>query len=163
MILIGRNHLREISDAAEAAYPAECCGLLIGVLRPNGDVEVTRVAPSRNLCKAPSRFEIDPQLWIDVTRAHPGQPTRVMGLYHSHPDASAQPTAIDLEAAWGEDLVWLIVAVVGDGKPPGQAIHVTAHIRDNGGRPCRPVDVRTTDWGPSPVRDVPPNARSETP
>lgn len=163
MILIGRNHLREISDAAEAAYPAECCGLLIGVLRPNGDVEVTRVAPSRNLGKAPNRFEIDPQLWVDATRAHPGRPTRVVGLYHSHPDASAQPTAIDLEAAWGEDLVWLIVAVAGDGKPPGQAIHVTAHILDHDGRQFRPLDLRTTDWGPYPVRDVPPNARSETP
>jgi proteasome lid subunit RPN8/RPN11 len=160
VILIGRAELRRIADAAEAAYPRECCGLLVGTQHQNGDIEITRVLPSRNLGKRPDRFEIDPQLWVDAARAYRGGATRVVGLYHSHPDGPAQPSAVDLEAAWGEELVWLIVSVAGDGQGPGQAVHVTAHILDHGGRQFRELAFRTTDWKPYPVRTLP-EERSE--
>src|SRR5690606_22864294 len=111
--------------------------------------------PSRNLGKARDRFEIDPQLWVDLTRAHRGGPMRVVGLYHSHPDGPAQPSAIDLEAAWGEELAWLIVAVAGDTEKPPQAVQITAHLLDHGGRQFRELPLRTTDWHPNPVRALP--------
>jgi len=160
MIILGREHLRQIADAAEAAYPRECCGLLAGKPRPNGDIEVVRVHPSANLGKRPDRFEIDPRLWVDLSRAHGKGPLKVVGLYHSHPDRPAQPSATDLEAAWGEELVWIIVSVAGPGDaaaepaPRPQAVHLTAHILDHGGRQFREVDLRTTDWQPYPTRDV---------
>ena len=154
MIVVGRAELRQIVDAAEAAYPAECCGLLIGLQHKNGVLEVRRVAPSRNLGKARDRFEIDPQLWVDITRAHRAGPTRIVGLYHSHPDGPAQPSAVDLEAAWGEELVWVIVSVAGDGKA-GQAVHVTAHMLDYGGRQFRDIPLRTSDWHPNFTRALP--------
>lgn len=159
MIVVGRAELRQIVDAAEAAYPNECCGLLIGVQHKNGVHEVKRVAASRNLGKAPNRFEIDPQLWVDVTRAHRAGPTRVVGLYHSHPDGPAQPSAIDLEAAWGEELVWLIVSVSGEGGKPAQAVHVTAHMLDHGGRQFREIPLRTGDWHPNYTRVLPDDTR----
>ncbi len=159
MILIDRAELRRIVDAAEAAYPGECCGLLVGVQRPNGDIEVRRAIASRNLAKGPDRFEIDPQLWVDVTRAHRGGPQRVVGLYHSHPDRPAQPSAIDLEAAWGEELIWIIVSVAGGEDARGQAVHVTAHVLDHGGRQFRELPLRTSDWGPYPVRALPDDGR----
>lgn len=155
MILIDRAQLRHIADLAEAAYPGECCGLLLGILRDDGDVDVARAVPSRNLGKSPGRFEIDPQLWVDLTRAHRGGALRVVGLYQSHPDGPAQPSAVDLEAAWGEDLVWLIVSVDGGGQRPAQAVHVTAHRLDYGGRQFRAIPLRTTDWTPYPVRRLP--------
>ena len=161
MIILGREHLRQIADAAEAAYPRECCGLLAGKPRPNGDIEVVRVHPSANLGKRPDRFEIDPRLWVDLSRAHGKGPVRVVGLYHSHPDRPAQPSATDLEAAWGEDLVWIIVSVAGPGNvhagetvPKPQAVHMTAHLLDHGGRQFRAVELRTDDWQPYPTRDM---------
>lgn len=156
MIILGRDHLRRIADEAEAAYPRECCGLLAGRVRPNGDIEVVRVHPSANLGKQPDRFEIDPRLWVDLSRALGKGPTKVVGLYHSHPDKPAQPSAVDLEAAWGEELIWVIVSVAGAseaGKAP-QAVHVTAHILDHGGRQFRPVELRTDDWHPYPAREA---------
>ena len=159
MIILGREHLRQIADAAEAAYPRECCGLLAGKPRPNGDIEVVRVHPSANLGKRPDRFEIDPRLWVDLSRAHGKGPVRVVGLYHSHPDKPAQPSATDLEAAWGEELVWIIVSVAGpkdsqadESAPRAQAVHVTAHLLDHGGRQFRAVELRTDDWQPYPTR-----------
>jgi proteasome lid subunit RPN8/RPN11 len=150
MILIARAQLKEIMDAAEQAYPRECCGLLVGHGRPAGEIEVVRVARSENFGKARDRFEIDPRLWVDLTRALRGSPQRVVGLYHSHPDRAAQPSAVDLEAAWAEELIWLIVAV-----EAGQAVHVSAHVLDHGGRQFRRLELRTTDWAPWPIRPDP--------
>lgn len=170
MIILARDHLRQIADAAEAAYPRECCGLLSGRPRANGDIEVVRVHPSANLGKSPERFEIDPRLWVDLSRALGKGPTRVVGLYHSHPDRPAQPSAADLEAAWGEELVWVIVSVAGGGAsgpgeaaPRAQAVHVTAHILDHGGRQFRAMELRTDDWHPIPVRELPGPPRGDGP
>lgn len=161
MIVVGRDVLREVIEAAEAAYPGEACGLLVGRQRPNGTVDVMRAHPSANLGKARDRFEIDPRLWVELARAHGRGPIKVVGLYHSHPDAPAQPSAIDLEAAWGEELVWLIVSVAAGEGGDGQAIHVTAHILDHGGRQFRELPLRTADWHPYPVRPVPEEAKPE--
>lgn len=162
MITIAREALRQIVDAAEAAYPGECCGLIVGRMLPNGTVEALRAHPSANLRKQDKQFEIDPRLWVDLARALGRGPLKVVGLYHSHPDGPAQPSAIDLEAAWGEELVWLIVSVAGapaegDGEKParGQAVQVTAHILDHGGRQFRELPLRTADWHVSPSREVP--------
>lgn len=160
MIVIGRDVLRQVIDAAEGAYPGECCGLLVGRPHPNGTVEITRAHASANLGKAPDRFEIDPRLWVDLARALGKGPAKVVGLYHSHPDRPAQPSAVDLEAAWGEELVWIVVSVAaGEGSPDqtrrGQAIHVTAHVLDHGGKQFRELPLRTADWHPYPVRSLP--------
>ena len=168
MIVIPRDVLRQIVAAAEAAYPAECCGLLAGRPRPNGTIDVIRAHPSDNLGKAPDRFEIDPRLWVDLARALGRGPTKVVGLYHSHPDGPAQPSAIDLEAAWGEELIWVIVSVAGNpaeetraDAPRGQAVHVTAHILDHGGQQFREVPLRTADWHPAFVRAVPEEPKAD--
>ena len=119
VIRIVPEALRQLVDHAEAAYPSEACGLLVG----NAERLVQRIEPSRNLAAEPRhRFEIDPRLRLTLQRGLRGSGRDVVGLYHSHPDGASHPSASDLEKAWEPALVWLIVAVVG-----GQAIQVTAH------------------------------------
>ena len=142
MILLKPEDLKQIVDHAEAAYPKEACGLLLGFQRADGNIEVTRVAESENKA-APDRndrFEVDPELRLRLMReardAAPigmsggayGASRGIIGHYHSHPDGSARPSATDLAAAWEPDLVWLITAVV-----DGQAVQSTAHLLAPGG------------------------------
>ena len=131
MIRLTRDHMRQIADAAEAAYPKECCGLLVGRDGDGDGLEVREIHPSANLATGGhDRFEIDPGLRFDLQRRLRGGPDRVIGLYHSHPDHPARPSKTDLEEAWEPELVWLIVAV-----ERGQAIHTTAHrLVADGGR-----------------------------
>lgn len=183
MILMSRAQLKDVVDLAEAAYPGESCGLLVGRLRDNGDLEVTRVVPSANVagddaparegrparrpaCAKPElrsgegrsaaappregrrdRFEVDPELRLVIQRELEGTGERIVGVYHSHPDHSAQPSAFDLESVWEPEFVWVITAV-----EKGQAVHTTAHVVDPDGRQFRQVTLRTTDWQPYPVR-----------
>ena len=155
MLFLSRPHLKQIVDAAEAAYPGEACGLLVGRARSAGDVEVTRVAPSANSAAGDrvDRFEIDAGLRLRLQRELRGGPDRVIGLYHSHPDHSAQPSDTDLEMAWEPDLVWVITSVA-----DGQALHTTAHALDAGGTQFREIGLRTTDWRPYSRRDPIPDA-----
>jgi proteasome lid subunit RPN8/RPN11 len=149
VILVPRQLLKEMVDAAEAAYPDECCGLLAGHVRDTGEIVVSRLQPSPNVATGDPhrRFEVDPQIRFDLMREVGDGPERIVGHYHSHPGEPAQPSAHDLESAWEPDLVWLITAVV-----DGQAIHTTAHALDADARQFRQIGLRTTDWQPYPIR-----------
>ncbi len=145
MILIPGSLLKRIADAAEAAYPEECCGLLVGHGLGAGDLEVSRLEASPNLAadRRGDRFEVDPKLRFELMRELEGGAERIVGHYHSHPDHAAQPSPTDLEMAFEPDLAWLIASVIG-----GQAVHITAHVVDADGRRFREVGLRTTDWKP---------------
>jgi proteasome lid subunit RPN8/RPN11 len=149
MLVMSRAQLKQVVEAAEAAYPRECCGLLAGRTGSDSDVEVRAVHPSANLDRSgrADRFEVDSKLFIDLNRDLRGTGERVVGVYHSHCDHRAQPSETDLELAWDPELVWLIVAVEG-----GQAVHSTAHVMDAGGRQFHDIGLRTDDWTAYPVR-----------
>ena len=70
MLLLKPEDLKRIADHAEAAYPREACGLLLGFQRAGGDFEVTRMAESENKAVADGndRFEIDPELRLSLMR-----------------------------------------------------------------------------------------------
>jgi proteasome lid subunit RPN8/RPN11 len=90
----------EIRRHGEAAYPAECCGAMVG--RVEGAAkEVLRLSPTVNRrTDDPHRYLIAPddlrQLEREVREA--GQ--EIVGYYHSHPDHPARPSAFDAEHAW---------------------------------------------------------------
>jgi proteasome lid subunit RPN8/RPN11 len=90
----------EIRRHGEAAYPAECCGAMLG--RVEGAAkEVVRLSPAVNRrTDDPHRYLIAPddlrQLEREVREA--GQ--EIVGYYHSHPDHPARPSAFDAEHAW---------------------------------------------------------------
>lgn len=139
MILLAPEHLERIAAEAEAAYPAECCGLLVGHERAEGGFEVVRVAPSPNVDPrgGGKRFEIDPRLLLKLQRELRDGTEKIVGHYHSHPDHPALPSARDLERAWEPGRVWLITSVVG-----GTAVGTTAYIFEPSGG-FREVGIET--------------------
>jgi len=121
--------LAVVAGAAEAAYPEECCGLLVGKLADDGWLDVTRVVESPNRAGAfdeeadvggegmpvnirHRRFEIDPLVRLALMRETENTDQTIIGFYHSHPDHPAQPSAHDIACIWEPDFVWLIVSVV---------------------------------------------------
>ena len=131
---------RQVAAAAEAAYPEECCGLLVGrgeagtgsEAESESEIEVRQVVPSANVAAddtgAPrrgDRFEVDPELRFRVMRETEGSGLRIVGHYHSHPDHPPRPSAHDLESALEPEFVWVIVAV-----EKGRAGAATAHLLD---------------------------------
>ncbi|HJO87386.1 MAG TPA: Mov34/MPN/PAD-1 family protein, partial [Rhodospirillales bacterium] len=61
VISLSEQQFKIIQATAEAAYPAECCGLLAGNILAENHI-VKRVIPSPKIVadQAKDRFEIDP-------------------------------------------------------------------------------------------------------
>lgn len=95
--------------AAEAAFPRECCGLLIG--STGGETIVDEIVPTENQAAEASRFLIDPQTQFDWLRRLRGSGRSIVGHYHSHPNGRAQPSDYDAEMASEPGQVWLIIPV----------------------------------------------------
>ena len=109
--------LQVIERAAEAAYPEEACGLLVGRAGPGGAWQVNAVEASANVAEPPRtrRFEVDPKLRLRLERRLRESPDSVMGVYHSHPNGSAEPSETDISMIFEPDMIWLITAVT-DGR-----------------------------------------------
>jgi proteasome lid subunit RPN8/RPN11 len=89
----------QIRRTGEQAYPAECCGVLVG--RANPVREVERLVPVANRrTDDPHRYLISPDDLRRVAAELSGSGLEVLGFYHSHPDHAAAPSRFDLEHAW---------------------------------------------------------------
>ena len=108
--------LPEVRRHSESEYPLEACGLLVGS-SDDGAFRVARSVPCLNAAEPAERrhrFTIDPRAVLNVDRVLRGTAERIVGFYHSHPDAEAELSATDLEHVrlWPAT-VWLIVPVRG--------------------------------------------------
>lgn len=120
MIRLAPGIRQRLQAAAEAAYPEEACGLVVGRDTADGSLLVDRIAESANVADGDRRrtFEVDPKVRFDLMRALEGPEgdatgARLIGHYHSHPNHPPAPSATDLAMAYEPELVWLIVGIEG--------------------------------------------------
>ena len=89
---------------------------------------VVEVVVSANIAECSDEFEVDPQTRIDTERRLRGVSASVVGVFHSHPDQPAEPSARDAARAWETDLIWLITPVA-----QGRAGRTLAHKPSSAG------------------------------
>ncbi len=111
MILISKTELDEIIRHALETYPEECCGLLVGKKEDNKKV-VTKVIRSKNVYIGDRRrrYVVDPLDIYNVEKVAEKHGLMFIGVYHSHPDYPARPSAYDAEIAW-PSISYLIVSI----------------------------------------------------
>ena len=129
MIKIPKPVMRGIFDHMEQAYPYECCGLMIGTF--NGDerlVHTFRKCKNLNTERARDRYDLDPLDMLRTQREFQDGPWDIIGIYHSHPDHPAAPSAFDAEHAWPW-YSYLIVRV-----DHGRAADLASWVLDDEGR-----------------------------
>ena len=87
----------DLKTQAEAAYPFEGCGLLLGPL--SSEKVVTRVATLKNMLREEGRgrfdFTFSPQEFMSAQLAAEKENLDVVGIYHTHPDHPARPSKTD--------------------------------------------------------------------
>lgn len=120
VLRLSRAHAREIEQAAERAYPRECCGVILGTER-SGDKTVTALHPTENTrADAPeTRYAIAPAALLEAELSARARGVDVIGYYHSHPDAPASPSPHDHAHAWP----WAsyVIVSVTRGRPASMA------------------------------------------
>lgn len=112
------EQLAQLRFLAEMSYPFEACGLLVGTLGAGGRNRVRQVFQTRNVCefgKARRRYVMDPGDFLAADRVAREQEQEIIGIWHSHPNCPAEPSAADLESAWsGYSYVIVSVDALGD-------------------------------------------------
>ncbi|MEM3066148.1 MAG: M67 family metallopeptidase [Nitrososphaerota archaeon] len=115
-LVISKSELDEIIRHALETYPEECCGLLVG-RKDGGRSVVAKVVRSKNayIGDRRRRYVVDPLDIYNVEKDAEKQGLMLIGVYHSHPNYPARPSAYDAEVAW-PSIRYLIVSIY-DGKP----------------------------------------------
>lgn len=102
MLELRQEHLDAINAHAEADYPHECGGLLLGHLDPDGNKAVVETLPMENTAEVETRHDrvvIDPRALMLADRKAREKGLDIVGYYHSHPDDDAVPSQFDLDHA----------------------------------------------------------------
>jgi proteasome lid subunit RPN8/RPN11 len=115
MLELTQEHLDAIKAHAEADYPHECGGLLVGDLAKDNAKTVVETLPMENTADVETRHDrvlIEPRALMLADRKAREKGLDVIGYYHSHPDDEAVPSQFDLDHALP---VWsyIIVSVRG--------------------------------------------------
>jgi len=110
--------LESIRQHGTDAYPEEGCGFLLGTVTDDGQNRVTAVrrAVNRHSEWRTRRYELTADDYREADEAAREQGLDVVGIYHSHPDHPAEPSATDLEEATFPGYTYVIVSVH-DGAP----------------------------------------------
>jgi proteasome lid subunit RPN8/RPN11 len=112
-LLLPAAERRAIAEHAGAAYPEECCGVLLGRELADGAgaaVVAVQAANNERSDSRHNRYVIPPQAVLAAHKQARARGLEVVGYYHSHPDHPAVPSDFDREHAW-PGLSYLIVAV----------------------------------------------------
>lgn len=100
---------------AEAAYPGEACGALLG--RPGLSLppSVTRAIPLRNSDPWDGDgYRIGPDELRGLPLDSGDRGERLVGFYHSHPDRPSRPSELDLRL--GVPGLWYVAVSVRAGR-----------------------------------------------
>jgi proteasome lid subunit RPN8/RPN11 len=109
---IADTAIATMTGAAQAAFPNEACGLLLG-----DEANVKIAHPVANVASDPAcHFEIAPAALIAAHKAERQGGPQIVGYFHSHPNGLARPSATDAASAARDGKVWAIAAPASDGS-----------------------------------------------
>lgn len=92
--------LDEIAASVEAAYPREGCGVLLGRVEGRLRRVDRQVSAENRWADREDRYLVDPGTLRRLLEEEERGGPRILGFYHSHPDARPKPSRTDREHAW---------------------------------------------------------------
>ncbi len=138
VLYIGNDKIRKIEDQVKKSYPLECCGLLIGTNASEKKVFEVRPVQNKNFERAHDRYVIERGDFERVDREAVKNGLQIIGVYHSHPDHPAIPSAYDTEHAcsW---FSYIIVAI-----ESGEKIDIKSWVFDEGKKEFKQEEINFT-------------------
>jgi [CysO sulfur-carrier protein]-S-L-cysteine hydrolase len=115
-VRVPRRVLADIDTHARAAWPNECCGLLVGT-----HDEIVTSFRARNERNSPTSYRVAPQDHFAAIRHARALSLDVIGAYHSHPSSPPVPSTTDLLESVPGEFLYLIFGRDDTGIPTARA------------------------------------------
>lgn len=101
-----------------ACFPNEACGILAG-----RDGEITAFYPMTNIEQSPVTYLMDSKEQFAVMKDMRAKGISMAAIFHSHPTSSAYPSGTDVNLAFYDDVVYVIVSLM-DPSPSVRAFTI---------------------------------------
>ena len=102
----------DIIAHAREGFPLEVCGILGG-----RDGAVSAIYRMTNTDQSNEHFMMDPREQFAVVKELRATGVEMLGIYHSHPETPARPSAEDIRLALTPAVSYLIVSLADDAAP----------------------------------------------
>jgi|MudIll2142460700_1097286.scaffolds.fasta_scaffold00895_6 proteasome lid subunit RPN8/RPN11 len=97
----------EMIAHCKKGYPYEACGILAG----KGNM-VSKIYAMTNIEKSPVSYLLDSQEQFNVMKDMRENNLSMVAIFHSHPSSAAYPSYTDVNLAFYEDVIYVIVSLV---------------------------------------------------
>ncbi|HYQ48509.1 MAG TPA: M67 family metallopeptidase [Thermodesulfovibrionales bacterium] len=105
-LLIPKDLYEQVCQHCLQSYPNEACGILSG---KNG--KVNRVYTVKNIEPSPVSYFMDPREQLMIHKELRQRNEDMVAIFHSHPQSPAYPSAKDVNLAFYEDTLYVIVSL----------------------------------------------------
>jgi len=119
MLILKKEDLEKIVAQSKREFSNECCGILAG---REGRVE--NVYEMTNTDKSPSTFFMDTKEQLKVMKEIRNLGWEMLGIYHSHVDSPAYPSAHDVQLAFYPEVDYVIISLKDFNNPQIRAFKI---------------------------------------
>jgi proteasome lid subunit RPN8/RPN11 len=110
-LIIPQHIFDEMIAHCKKGYPYEACGILAG----EGNM-VSKIYGMTNIEKSPVSYLLDSKEQFSVMKDMRENSLSMVAIFHSHPSSLAYPSRTDVNLAFYEDAVYVIVSLI-EGTP----------------------------------------------
>ncbi len=108
-IIIPNRIFDEMLSHCRAGFPNEACGILAG--RGN---EVSGIYKMSNKENSPVSYFMEPAEQFKAMKDMREKNLKMLGIFHSHPSTQAYPSPKDVDLAFYEETVYVIVSLANE-------------------------------------------------
>lgn len=112
MLNLSKKQANELIEHSRREAPYEACGILAG---KKGKVE--KVYQTTNTDKSSKTFFMDPEEQLKIMKEIRDSGQELVGIYHSHIETEARPSAHDVELAYYPEASYVIVSIKNKDNP----------------------------------------------
>lgn len=106
MLCLSERQQGELIEHSKIESPNEACGILAGK-----DGRVVKIYQMINTDKSSKTFFIDPRQQLKVMKEIRNLGLEMVGIYHSHVETEAYPSAYDVELAFYPEASYVIISI----------------------------------------------------
>ena len=108
-IFLTESQKQSLLKHAEQWRPNESCAILFGSIK-NGQSIVKEIFLAENIDESPVNFTISNDELLKAYKMAEEKKLEIIGIFHSHPEGNAYPSATDKKFMFTNPVVWVIAS-----------------------------------------------------